>query len=418
MSERIAVIGAGIAGIYSAWLLDRRGYDVTLYEAGAKLGGHTDTHRIQTHAGELAVDSGFIVFNHANYPLFTAFLEALGVEAQPSNMSFAVVDEARNLEYNAETLGTLFAQRRNLLRPSFWSMLRDLVRFYRQSPGLLETIDDELTLGEFLAREGYGDTFTRDHLVPMTAALWSLPVADAARFPLRYLLRFMNNHAMLQLTGRPQWLTVAGGSQRYIDAARDQWQVEVRTGTPVESLRRDPGGVSVTAGGNERYDTAVIACHSDQALQLLADADDCERAVLGAIAYRPNEVLVHTDASALPRRPRARASWNVRLDRDGRARVSYYMNKLQSLPTDTPYVVSLNQADRIDPASVIASRSYHHPVYTPEAVAAQGRWDEINGVRRTWYCGAYWGWGFHEDGVRSARRVADALSGGAVRHAA
>jgi len=418
VSARIAVVGGGIAGIYSAWLLDRRGFAVTLYEADTRLGGHTDTHGIATDAGELAVDSGFIVFNRANYPLFSAFLEELGVETQPSNMSFAVVDEARNLEYNAENLGTLFAQRRNLLRPAFWSMLRDLMRFYRQSPGLLESVDDELTLGEFLAREGFGKTFARDHLVPMTAALWSLPMVDAGRFPLGYLLRFMNNHAMLQLTGRPQWLTVTGGSQRYVEAVRRRWRVDVRAGLPVESVRRDAGGVTVTAGEGERYDTAVIACHSDQALPLLVDADEHERAVLGAIAYRPNEVLVHSDVSVLPRRRRARASWNVRLDSHGRARVSYYMNKLQSLPTNTPYIVSLNQAGRVDPASVIAARTYHHPVYTAATIAAQQRWAEINGVRRTWFCGAYWGWGFHEDGVRSARRVVDGISARAIRHAA
>ena len=418
MSPRFAVIGGGIAGIYSAWLLDRRGYDVTLYEAQARLGGHTDTHRVDTPLGALAVDSGFIVFNRANYPLFSEFLNELGVQAQPSNMSFAVVDETRDLEYNAETLATLFAQRRNLLRPPFWAMLRDLLRFYRQAPQLLETIDDTLTLGEFLDAGGYGETFIRDHLLPMTAALWSLPMADAESFPLRYLLRFMHNHAMLQLTGRPRWLTVSGGSQRYIEAARAQWHVDVRAGTSVQSIRRDAGGVSVASGDSEHYDGAVIACHSDQALRLMTDADDNERAVLGAIAYRRNDMLLHTDASVLPRRRRARASWNVRLDGDGRARVSYYMNKLQSLPGETAYIVSLNQSDRIDPARIIARRNYHHPVYTAAAVAAQQRWPAINGVRRTWFCGAYWGWGFHEDGVRSARRAADSITTAAIPHAA
>lgn len=412
---KIAIVGGGVAGLYAAWHLSGR-HDVTLFEADDRLGGHADSHAVEDAGSRLTIDSGFIVFNERNYPLFTEWLGQLGVAAQDSDMSFGVRDAQSGLEYNAASLNRLFCQRRNLVSPAFYGMLRDIVRFYRQAGGLLETVDDRETLGQWLARSGLGSTFAELHLIPMASALWSAPVDRVSDFPMRHLLAFMDNHAMLQLGKRPKWRTVSGGSRAYVEAA-SRCGARFCTGSPVRGIRRRDRSIRLRLEVDEAdFDAVIMACHSDQALALLDDPSPLERSVLAAIGFQANDVLLHTDVSALPRNPNARAAWNVvREAGDSECcRVSYYMNRLQNIASRHHYIVSLNQEDRVHPDRVLARRRYHHPVFTPAAVAAQGRWRDINGLRNTWFCGAWWGWGFHEDAVRSARWVIDDLD---IRHA-
>ena len=410
---RIAIIGAGIAGLGSAWLLSRE-HEVTLYEANAYLGGHTHTHEIVQAGRSYAIDSGFIVFNPQNYPLLTHLLNELGVASQPTTMSFAVRNEASGLEYNATSLDTLFCQRRNLLSPRFIGMMRDIFRFYREAPALLEQDDDGAgpTLAEWLRDQRYGNAFRDEHLVPMASALWSSPASDILRFPIRYLIRFMANHHMLQVLDRPRWRVVQGGSQRYVDALRAQWTVDERIACPVQGVQRHARGVCISsAAGNEEFDQVVLACHSNQALALLADADAREQAILGAIGYQTNEAVLHTDARLLPRNRKAWAAWNVLLPKQAEQNctVTYCMNLLQSLDSAEPFCVSLNSSHRIDPSRVLRRMHYAHPVYDHVSVSARARKGEIQGQRKTWYAGAYWGFGFHEDGLRSATEIAHAL---------
>ncbi len=408
---RIAVIGSGIAGLASSWLLAPR-HEVTLFEANAYLGGHTHTHEIAVGGRDFAVDSGFIVFSPRHYPLFSALLDELGVASQPTTMSFAVHNAASGLEYNATRLDTLFCQRRNLFAPRFLGMVRDLLRFYREAPALLGRGDPGPTLGEYLAAGGYGEAFRDDHLVPMASALWSSPPAQILSFPARYLVQFMAHHQMFSVRERPEWRVVRGGSATYVRALRSRWRVCERLGCPVRWVRRDAGAVTVGfAGGTERFEQLVLACHSDQALALLTDASATERSILGAIAYQPNEAVLHTDASMLPRRRKAWAAWNAYVPREPGApcTVSYCMNLLQSLDCPEPLIVTLNRSGAIDPAKVLRTMRYEHPVHTHEALAAQRQRAQIQGINRTWFAGSYWGWGFHEDGMRSAHAVAEAL---------
>lgn len=420
---RIAIIGSGISGLVCAWKLGRD-HEVTLYEANDYLGGHTHTHTVEQDGQQYAVDSGFIVHNPLNYPHFTALLTELGVTSQPTTMSFSVHKEANDLAYNATSLDTLFCQRRNLVSPRFLGMVRDLMRFYRESPALLSSPEPGPTLGEYLAQHRYGDAFRTDHLIPMASALWSSPASRILEFPARYLVRFMANHQMLRISGRPQWRVVQGGSRSYIDAMRQRWTVRERLNCAVRAVRRLPGGVQVaTREGLEHPDEVVFACHSDQALALLADPTPQEREVLGAITYQDNDVVLHTDARLLPRQRKAWAAWNAYVPADPEApcSVSYCMNLLQGITSPRPFIVTLNRSDAIDPAAVLARMRYHHPVYTHESVAAQARRAEISGKRRSWYAGAYWGWGFHEDGVASALDVVRGIQeqpGGWAREAA
>jgi len=428
---RIAVIGGGVAGLYTAWHLancnddcrDKR-HEVTLLERDGRIGGHTDTHVVDVDpdAGPVSVDTGFIVFNPPNYPLFSAWLEDLGVESRASDMSFGVHCEISGLEYNATDLDRLFCQRRNLLSPRFIGMVRDILHFYRQAPHLLETLDERVTLGEWLNSNGLGEAFGRDHLLPMAAALWSSPGSAIHDFPMKYLLEFMRNHDMLQAADRPVWRTVKGGSQRYVEAALKRFDGRVIAPCGVHAIQRLPGGgVRVMAEDFDMvFDQVVLACHADQALAMIQAPTDAERSVLGAFEYQPNETVLHTDAGRMPVNRRAWASWNVRRDRDApdTAGISYYMNSLQGIAGRTPYIVSLNQTDRIDPERILVKRNYRHPVYTSVSRAAQKRIDEINGIDRLWYCGANWGWGFHEDAVRSAARVLDGIKRVRVRNAA
>lgn len=411
---RIAVVGSGIAGLASAWLLSQA-HEVVLFEAADSLGGHTHTHDVSVGGRQYAVDTGFIVHNPDHYPLLTRLLQTLDVPTQPTTMSFSVHNGRSGLEYNATSLDALFCQRRNLLSPRFLGMVRDLFRFYRQAPALLDGEGPGPGLGDWLQANGYGAAFRDEHLVPMASALWSSPPRQILQFPARYLVQFMANHQMLQVSGRPQWRVVRGGSARYVDALRARWTVHERLSCPVLAVRRHGDRVSVdSAAGSEAFDQVVLACHSDQALALLADASDNEQAILGAIGYQPNEVVLHTDASVLPRLRKAWAAWNAFVPGDGDApcTVSYCMNLLQGLDAPEPLVVTLNRSEAIDPARVLRRLVYQHPVYTPQSVAAQQRRAVIQGQNRTWFAGAYWGWGFHEDGMRSAVDVAAGLGVG------
>jgi len=408
---RIAVVGSGIAGLASAWLLSRR-HEVTLFEAAPYFGGHTHTHEVEQQGRRYRVDSGFIVHNPAHYPLLTRMFAQLGVASQPTTMSFSVHNEASGLEYNAVTLDALFCQRRNLCSPRFLGMVRDLMRFYRESPALLDAPGDGPTLGDYLAEHRYGSAFRDEHLLPMASALWSSPSAQIMGFPARYLVQFMANHQMLQVSGRPQWRVVQGGSSTYVRALRERWSVRERLNCAVRSVRRHAAGAEITsAAGVEHFDHLVLACHSDQALALLADAGERERAILGAMPYQANDTVLHTDARVLPVQRKAWAAWNAWLPRDPAepCTVSYCMNLLQRIDSPEPFVVTLNRTAAIDPDKVLARMRYHHPVYSHASVAAQTRKAEIQGQRRTWFAGAYWGWGFHEDGMRSAVDVASAL---------
>ncbi|HRQ64564.1 MAG TPA: FAD-dependent oxidoreductase [Xanthomonadaceae bacterium] len=408
---RIAVVGSGIAGLGAAWLLSRQ-HEVVLFEAEDRLGGHTHTHDIELPSGRYAVDSGFIVFNRDHYPLLSRLFAQLGVASQATTMSFALRNDRSGLEYNATSLPQLFVQRRNLVSPRFWSMLRGIARFYAEAPALLDHPGPGPTVTEFLDQGRYPDAFRDDHLVPMASALWSSPSQAILDFPMKYLVAFMANHQMLQIRGRPEWQVVRGGSSCYVRALSRDWPVQVRLSAPVLRVTRHGDDVEVaTMNHSERFDQVVLACHSDQALAMLADPKDAEREVLGAISYQRNETVLHTDESLLPRRRRAWAAWNalVPVDESAQCTVTYCMNLLQSLDAPVTFNVTLNRSEAIDPDKVLARMVYHHPVYSHAAVAAQRRRHEISGVWRTWYCGAYWGFGFHEDGLRSGVEVARAL---------
>ncbi|MEP7207930.1 MAG: FAD-dependent oxidoreductase [Casimicrobiaceae bacterium] len=406
---KIAIVGAGIAGNVVAHRLHTR-HDITVFEAGEHIGGHTHTHDIELEGERHAIDTGFIVFNDWTYPRFIALLEELGVASQPSEMSFSVRNEASGLEYNGTSIDTLFAQRMNLFRPSFHRMVRDILRFNREAPELLAG-NDPVTLGDYLEAHRYSPQFVRDYLVPMGAAIWSTDPARMLGFPARYFVRFFHNHGMLSVDRRPQWRTVRGGSARYVDQLVAPFRHRIRVRTPIESIRRRADHVLVQPCGapGERYDHVFLACHADQALRLLADPTPLEGQVLGAIPYQENEAVLHTDVALLPRCRRAWAAWNYHVLPAPAERVAltYNMNILQRLRSRQTFCVTLNRTEAIDPARILKRITYHHPVYTPAGVAAQARQGEVNGVRRTFYCGAYWRYGFHEDGVASALAALD-----------
>lgn len=400
---KIAIVGSGIAGNVIARHLHRE-HEITVFEADSHIGGHTHTHSIEVAEERHEIDTGFIVFNDWTYPNFIALLDELGVESQPSAMSFSVRNERSGLEYNGTTLNTLFAQRSNILRPSFHRMIRDILRFNREAPALLEG-DDSIDLGQYLTERGYSAQFRDDYLVPMGAAIWSTDPARMLAFPARYFVRFFANHGMLSVDQRPQWRAIKGGSARYVEKLTAPFRDRIRLNTAVESIRRSVHGVTIKASGCEAecFDHVFLACHSDQALRLLADASPLENEVLGAIPYQANEVVLHTDTRMLPRSRRAWAAWNYHVQREpGPIALTYNMNILQSLSARETFCVTLNRNDDIDPARILKRLVYHHPLYTPAGVAAQQRQHEVNGMRRTYFCGAYWRYGFHEDGVASA----------------
>ncbi len=406
---KIAIVGTGIAGNVAAYMLRDR-YDITVYEAGSYIGGHTNTIDVEEGGRQIPVDTGFIVFNDRTYPNFIRILDEIGQESQPSVMSFSVRTEDDRLEYNGATLNTLFAQRRNLFRPSFHRMIRDILRFNDTAVASLENEDPDQPVGEYLRRHGYSDEFLGHYLIPMAAAIWSSEPVAVADMPLRFLVRFFHNHGLLQLKDRPQWRVIKGGSREYVGKLVAGHMDSIRINAPVQAITRHLDGVEVTTaeGGNEWYDAVFLACHSDQALRMLADSTPAEQEVLGAIEYQDNEAVLHTDASVMPRRRRAWAAWNYHLPRDPAScvPVTYNMNILQSLDAEHQYCVTLNNDEHIDPDKIIRRIQYQHPIYKRATIAAQARQQEIN-CERTYFCGAYWRNGFHEDGVVSAMNAVE-----------
>jgi predicted NAD/FAD-binding protein len=404
---KVAIVGSGVSGLVVAHHL-HPAHDITVFEADSRIGGHVHTVDAEAGGRSWAVDTGFIVFNEENYPNLVRLLGRLGVASQPSTMSFSVKDERSGLEWNGSSLDRIFAQRSNLLRPSFHGMLADLLRFRSESRELLLAGPDEPTMGEFLAARGYARAFVEDCIVPMGASIWSADPAAIERFPARTFARFFHNHRFLE-TEQPGWRVVRGGSRTYLEPLVRPFRERIRTATPVERIRRLRDAVEVTprGGAAERFDEVVIAAHSDQALRMLADPTHVEREVLGAFGWQANDTLLHTDTSVLPSERRARGAWNylVPAAPDGRPLLTYDMNRLQTLDAPETFCVSLNMAARVDPSRVLRRLAYAHPVFTPEAVRAQRRRAEVSGVNRTHYAGAYWGYGFHEDGVNSALAV-------------
>jgi uncharacterized protein len=411
---KIAIVGSGIAGLVAGHLLHRE-HELVVYEGGARIGGHAHTVPVESHDGTQWVDTGFIVFNDRNYPNFEALLKELSLTTQPSHMSFSVSDGKGGFEYAGTPRG-LFARPAHLLNPSFLGMLRDWRRFNREARALIGMNGTAPSLGRWLEQQGFSRYFVERLIVPQASAVWSADPAQMWSFPAGFMAEFFENHGMYSLRDRPRWRTVSGGSRSYVEAIVAPWRDRVRTGAAVRRVERLPDGVRIEADGceGEVFDQVVIAAHSDQALAMLADPSEAEREILGAIPYQPNEAVLHTDASLMPRRRGAWASWNFHLTPEPAAgtTVTYWMNNLQRLRSRENYFVTLNRTEEIDPAKVIRRISYDHPVYTKEGVAAQARHAEISNTgRRTHYCGAYWGWGFHEDGVVSALRAVEGVAG-------
>ena len=406
---RIAIIGTGISGLTCAHLLGSR-HDVTVFERDDRPGGHTNTVRVELGDEVHDVDTGFIVYNELNYPGLVRLFECLGVPTKPSDMSFSVSDSTTGIEWKATSANTIFAQRRNALRPEFLRMLADVTRFNRSVRRLLRAgVPETMTLEDLLAAGGWSRHLGEWYLAPMVSAIWSAPPTQALDIPAHTFARFFENHGLLQLGAQPRWRTVDGGARTYVERILRPLGGRVRLGSPVTKVTRRPGGIEVLSDrhGPEAFDHVILACHSDQSLGLLGDPTAAEREILGAIRYQPNSAVLHTDDHLLPRARRARASWNYRLPpaRQAGATVTYHLNRLQSIDSHHDMCVTLNEAEAIDPDRIVAVFDYAHPVLDAQAITAQKRFDEISGQRSTWYCGAYWGYGFHEDGVQSALRV-------------
>ncbi|KZY74518.1 FAD-dependent oxidoreductase [Oleiphilus sp. HI0071] len=409
-SQKIAVIGSGISGLTTAYLLSRR-HEVTVFEANDYLGGHTHTKHIERGGRRFPVNTGFIVYNDWTYPNFIKLMSQLGVQTQESDMSFSVHDENSGLEYNGTSINTLFAQRVNLFRPSFFRMVKDILRFNKETVAALNRGDDlSMTLGDYIEANGYSKGFRDYYIIPMGAAIWSASTDVMMNFPLEFFLRFFNNHGMLSVDDRPTWRVLSDGSSAYVSELIKPFEERIRLNTPVQKVIRSNNKVVLrTKNGDEEFDQVVMACHSDQALKMLAEPTALEHEVLGAIPYQENEVVLHTDERLMPKRKLAWAAWNYHIPqrRSEHAMVTYNMNILQSFE-DAPetFLVTLNRSTEIDESKVIERFNYAHPVFTQDGVAAQARHGEISGHNRTHYCGAYWFNGFHEDGVNSALRVA------------
>ncbi len=401
---RVAVVGAGVSGLVAAYLLNPE-HDVTVFEGRDRIGGHVNTVHHQDEQGRWAIDTGFIVYNEHNYPLFTRLLKRLDVTTQPTDMGFSVRCDDTGLEYNGSTIRQLFVQKKNLLDPSYYGMIRDILRFNREAPLDIRGDMTGVSLGEYIAARRYSPRLADHYLVPMGSALWSLPRSQILDMPAEFFLRFFENHGMLTVNDRPQWRVIQGGSERYVASLTRDLGSRIRTSTPVASVRREEDVVLVNG---EPFDQVVLACHSDQALEVLDDPTPDEREVLGAMPYQMNEVVLHTDRSFLPKRRRAWGAWNYRLsgNEGAPATVTYNMNILQTLSADRTFCVTLNPTSPIPPEAVLYSTRFSHPLYTVAGEEARNRKSAISGVNRTHYCGAYWGYGFHEDGVRSAVDVA------------
>jgi predicted NAD/FAD-binding protein len=405
---KIAVIGSGISGLGAAFVLQRE-HDVTLFEKADHVGGHTRTVDVDQDGIRHAVDTGFVVYNETTYPSFVRLLKILGVRSRPTRMSFGVRCETSDIEYCGSSLDTLFAQRQNLFSLRFHRLILGILRFNRVASRHAGAESGEGTLGEFLERFAPSDAMRRLYLVPLIAAIWSMDPGRVAGFPARFFLRFAERHRLLQVRDQLGWRVVAGGSREYVRALLARLKNPVRTGSEIQSIRRRDDAVEVRPAGAEplRFDQVIIATHSDQALRLLSDATEEEREILGAIDYQPNDVVLHTDTGVLPRARRAWANWNylVAKGTGSRAVATYDMSGLQGLDTGMPFLITLNDSGRVEDAKIIRRLSTSHPLYTTQAVAAQKKWGRISGARRTHYCGAYWGFGFHEDGLQSALDV-------------
>jgi len=409
---KIAIIGSGISGLVAAYRLAPH-HEITVFEAGDHVGGHTHTHQVTSPSGEYAIDTGFIVFNDWTYPNFIALMEELKVASIESTMSFSVRCERTGLEYNGTSLDALFTQRRNLVSPRFYVMLFDIFRFNRESPKFLLEGNTCLTLGSYLDREGYSKPFRDHYILPMGSAIWSQAPGGMLDFPAKNFIQFFLNHGMLSVSERPTWRVIQGGSKNYVTPLIKHFNEAIRLDTPVESIRREDNKVLITPAmaAAEPFDCAVIACHSDQALAMLSDPTPLERELLGAIPYQENEVILHTDTRVLPKSKKAWAAWNyhIPLEASERVAVTYNMNILQRLDAEETFCVSLNHTAHIDPQKIIKRLTYHHPVFTPAGIDAQRRHDDIS-FQRTFYAGAYWGYGFHEDGVKSGLRVVEKIN--------
>ena len=410
---KVAVVGSGIAGLASAWFCQRAGHQVTVFEADDRWGGHIHTHAVPQRGRTLAVDTGFIVCNDRTYPNFLALCRHLGAALRPTTMSFSVQDEATGLEWEGSSMNGLFAQRRNLLRPSFIGMTLDILKFNKAVPRLLEGAEGEIPLGRWCRDQGLGQSFIDHYLVPFGGAIWSSPPQVMLEFPARFFARFVHNHGMDTVGDRPQWFTVVGGSRAYAEGLRAALP-DLRINAPVTRVGRVEGGVAVvTPHGEERFDEVVLACHADTALGVIADATPAERQILGSFPYQENTAVLHTDVGLMPRSRRAWAAWNAHCPRGAQARVAvtYDMTCLQGLPEDQGrYFVTLNHAGRIAPERIIRSLTYHHPLFTTASPGAQARHGEINGVRGLRFAGAYWRFGFHEDGLVSAMQAVAGLA--------
>ncbi len=414
---KVAVIGSGIAGLATARGIAQN-HEVTLFEADDRLGGHTNTVTVTIDGKTVNVDTGFIVHNRRNYPLFCRFIDDLNVASQDADMSFSVSKSQPDFAFSGSSLNGLFAQRQNLFSLSFWKLVRSIVRFGKIGKATLVRADSlpdyepPPTVAEFVKQHGFSQQFLENYLIPLGASIWSADPTTFLQFPTLALLSFFDNHGLLTFLKRPQWRTIVGGSQRYIDALVASTALEIRLGTPVHSVGRTNDGVLVTTSlGSEVFDEIIVATHSDQALSLLSDPSAPEREILGSIRFQHNETVLHTDRSMLPANRRAWAAWNYHVPNDSASHptLTYWMNQLQGLETDRPLCVTLNRTEEINPADILGIYSYHHPIYDLAAFAAQSRWEEINGVNHTWYVGAWWGYGFHEDAMRSAQRVLDAF---------
>ncbi len=414
---RIAIIGSGISGLAAAWSL--RDCNVTVFEKKSRLGGHSNTVDIPIDGQVIPVDTGFIVYNERNYPNLTQFFRHLGVVTADSDMSFSVSVDGGRLEYSGNSLGTLFAQKRNLVSLRHWRMIRDILRFFRNASALLDDPQgDSLSLEDFLVRGGYGQAFIQDHLLPMAAAIWSAPMSILRAFPARSFAQFFANHGLLSVNDRPQWRTVAGGSRAYVQRVRaDLPNLQLNSG--IETIRRTETGVDVRhQGAWQSFDRVILACHADEALRLLSDADGTEWGFLEAFRFQPNVAYLHRDVSLMPRRRRAWASWNHLSrtvangrDEDADVSVTYWMNRLQPLATKTDVFVTLNPLTEPDPALTHARIEYDHPIFDQAAVSAQARLSSVQGHRNIFYAGAWTGYGFHEDGLRSGLQSGLALGG-------
>ncbi len=413
---KIAVVGTGISSLAASYALCDQ-HELTLFDAADHIGGHTHTIDVRIGDEQHAIDTGFIVFSRANYPNFCRLLDELKVESQPTSMGFSVRCEQTGLEYNGTSLNTMFAQRRNLLRPSFYKLIREIIRFGQIGPALLTGETDAITVKQYVARERFSDEFLKHYLVPLGASLWSCPADSFLNFPIRFVVDFLHHHQMLQVSAKREWRVIKGGSKQYVGPLTRKFAHRIFLQTPVRSIHRSLDHVMLTLPGGEqrRFDQVILGCHADTALRLLGDdATPTERELLGVFPYQKNVAILHTDTSVLPKRKLAWASWNYRINArsDRQATVTYDMNILQSLKSRHEFLVTLDDESSIDPAKIIKRIDYEHPIYTAGRSAAQSRHGELAVGNRTSFCGAYWGYGFHEDGVRSGLAVAAAIGQG------